>query len=126
MLTLLYTVEIFVNERIFQLLTQVVGRSGRGAMIGRAIIQTYNIDAYAINLAAKQDYSAFFKREMQYRHECMYPPYSFLVKIMFMGTNKDRVLPSQKALGAHILNESQGMWLEILGPVEPYIPKRFN
>lgn len=124
--TALYCGDFRSNERTFQLLTQVVGRSGRGAMIGRAIIQTYNIDAYAINLAAKQDYSAFFKREMQYRHECMYPPYSFLVKIMFMGTNKDRVLAFAESIRRHILNESQGMWLEILGPVEPYIPKRFN
>ncbi|WP_040535163.1 primosomal protein N' [Schleiferilactobacillus shenzhenensis] len=67
------------SERTFQLLTQVAGRAGRGSKPGSVIIQTYNPDHYAIQLAARQDYEGFFRREMRLRHQGKYPPYYYTV-----------------------------------------------
>ena len=57
------------NERTFQLLTQVSGRAGRKQKLGQVFIQTYNPDNYAIQLASHQDYEAFYRQEMQFRHQ---------------------------------------------------------
>ncbi|MBO3091049.1 primosomal protein N' [Schleiferilactobacillus harbinensis] len=67
------------SERTFQLLTQVAGRAGRGDKPGAVIIQTYNPDHYAIQLASHQDYESFFRREMVVRHQGKYPPYYYTV-----------------------------------------------
>ena len=61
-------------ERTFQLLTQVVGRAGRGDKAGEAIIQTLYPDHYSVRAAAAQDYDAFFAREMEFRKSSHYPP----------------------------------------------------
>ncbi len=62
------------SERTFQLLTQVAGRAGRGEQPGEAIIQTLYPAHYSIQLACRQDYPAFFEREMRFRREMRYPP----------------------------------------------------
>ena len=62
------------SERTFQLLTQVVGRAGRGEHAGEAIIQTLYPHHYSIQLACKQDYAAFFERELKFRRAMRYPP----------------------------------------------------
>ena len=62
------------SERTFQLLTQVAGRAGRGEQPGEAIVQTLYPDHYSIQLACRQDYPAFFDREMQFRKAMRYPP----------------------------------------------------
>lgn len=71
------------GEKTFQLLTQVAGRTGRGALSGQVIIQTYNPDHYVIQLAKSHDYDAFFFYEMKRRHLANYPPYYFttLIKV---------------------------------------------
>ncbi|MBI1388915.1 MAG: primosomal protein N' [bacterium] len=66
-------------ERTFTLLTQVAGRSGRGAHPGEVFIQSYSPDHYSIQLALKQDYDAFFEKEIRYRRLIGFPPYSRLV-----------------------------------------------
>jgi primosomal protein N' (replication factor Y) len=62
------------SERTFQLLTQVAGRAGRGETAGEAIVQTIYPDHYSIQLACRQDYAAFFDREMHFRKAMRYPP----------------------------------------------------
>ena len=62
------------SERTFQLLTQVAGRAGRGEQPGEAIIQTLYPDHYSIQLACRQDYPAFYARELQFRGAMRYPP----------------------------------------------------
>jgi primosomal protein N' (replication factor Y) len=62
------------SERTFQLLTQVSGRAGRGETAGEAIVQTIYPDHYSIQLACRQDYPAFFEREMHFRRAMRYPP----------------------------------------------------
>lgn len=69
------------SERTFQLLTQVSGRAGRAQKAGEVLIQTFNPEHYAIQLAQRQDYEAFYQQEMFIRHQSGYPPYYFTVKI---------------------------------------------
>ena len=67
------------SERTFQLLTQVAGRAGRGEQPGEAIVQTLYPDHYSIQLACRQDYPAFYERELQFRQAMRYPPLVSLV-----------------------------------------------
>ncbi|MFV0559905.1 MAG: primosomal protein N' [Enterococcus sp.] len=69
------------SEHTFQLLTQVSGRAGRAEKPGEVIIQTFNPEHYAIQLAKIQNYEQFYQKEMQIRHRGGYPPYYFTVKI---------------------------------------------
>jgi primosomal protein N' (replication factor Y) len=79
-------------ERAFSMLTQVVGRSGRGADKGRAIIQTYTPENPIIDLSANQDYDAFYADEIEIRRAMMYPPFSDIMLIGFVGENKARTI----------------------------------
>ena len=67
------------SERTFQLLTQVAGRAGRGEQLGEAIVQTLYPDHYSIQLACRQDFPAFYERELQFRRAMRYPPLMSLV-----------------------------------------------
>ena len=69
------------GERTFQLLTQAVGRAGRGAKPGRAVIQTYQPEHYSIQAAATQDYGKFYKEEMSYRMLMDYPPAAHMMTV---------------------------------------------
>lgn len=69
------------SERTFQLLTQVSGRAGRAEKLGEVIIQSFNPEHYAIQLAKAQDYEDFYQKEMQIRHRGDYPPFYFTVQI---------------------------------------------
>jgi len=72
-------------ERTFQLLTQVVGRAGRGDVPGEAIVQTLYPDHYAVRAAAAQDYGAFFERELTFRTSLHYPPVVALINVVVKG-----------------------------------------
>lgn len=80
------------SERTFQLLTQVSGRAGRADKAGEVIIQTFNPDHYAIQLAGKQDYEGFFVREMQVRHQNDYPPYFYTIQLTASGPKEAQVM----------------------------------
>lgn len=69
-------------ERTFQLLTQVVGRAGRGDVAGEAIVQTLYPDHYAIQAAAAQDYETFYAREMEFRSSLRYPPTIAMINVL--------------------------------------------
>ena len=75
------------GERTFQLLCQVVGRAGRGEAGGRAIIQAYAPEHYAVQAAAHQDYQAFYEQEIAFRQTLLYPPFSRLVRLIYEHTN---------------------------------------
>jgi primosomal protein N' (replication factor Y) len=83
--TALYLPDFRAAERTFQLLTQVAGRAGRTPRGGRAIVQTYNPEAYAIRAAARHDYAAFYAREVAFRREQGYPPFRRLAKLVLTG-----------------------------------------
>jgi primosomal protein N' (replication factor Y) (superfamily II helicase) len=89
------------SERTFQLLTQVAGRAGRGTQPGEAIIQTLYPDHYSIQLACKQDYRAFYERELQFRRAMRYPPAVSLINTIvrsrtFAGAMDDAAGVAQK------------------------------
>ncbi len=78
-------------ERAFDLLTQVVGRSGRGKYTGRAIIQTFTPENNIIQLAAEQDYLDFYAGEISIRKAMLYPPFSDICLFGFVGSMEDKV-----------------------------------
>jgi len=88
----LYLPDYRAAERSFQVLTQVVGRAGRGPREGRAIFQTYQPDAPVILSAAAQDYERFARQELQARKELSYPPSSSLVRLVFADEKEERAL----------------------------------
>ena len=88
----LYTDDYRGGERTFSLLTQVVGRAGRGAKQGRAVIQTYTPENDVILNAAKQDYDAFYQQEICMRQIRQQPPFGDLLVISASGTEEIAVL----------------------------------
>jgi primosomal protein N' (replication factor Y) len=78
-------------ERVFQLLTQVAGRAGRGDHAGRVLVQTYYPDHYAIRFAAEHDYAKFVEHELRYRRLLHYPPAAVLTNILLEHTNLEQV-----------------------------------
>ena len=76
------------GERTFQLLTQAVGRSGRGRKTGEAVIQTYHPDHYSIQAAAHQDYERFYEEEMGYRILMDYPPAAHMLTVLASGEGR--------------------------------------
>ena len=86
-------------ERTWQLVTQVVGRAGRGDERGLAIIQTFSPDHYAIESAAKGEAEEFFRRELEYRRTLGYPPFGRLVKILLSGKVEEKVREEAARIG---------------------------
>lgn len=73
------------GERTFQLLTQAVGRAGRGVLPGEAVIQTYQPEHYAVTRAARQDYEGFYGEEILYREMMCYPPAAHMLAVQFFS-----------------------------------------
>ena len=88
----LYVDNYRAAERTFSLLTQVVGRAGRGGKTGRAVIQTYTPGNDVIRCAARQDYDAFYESEIRMRRLRRYPPFADLFTVTVSGTEESRVL----------------------------------
>ncbi len=101
-------------ERTFELLSQVSGRSGRSTKPGEVIIQTYNSDHYAINLASKNDYINFYNEEMRIRRDSKYPPYFYLSYVIVKS--KDYEYLSKEVNRITNLLKSKLPNFEILGP----------
>ena len=97
-------------ERTFQLITQVAGRAGRADKPGRVIVQTYEPDHYGIQLAARQDYRSFYRRESAFRKSALYPPFTQIMRIVYSGREEDAV---QKAAEAD--EREMNAWLEAQG-----------
>jgi primosomal protein N' (replication factor Y) len=86
-------------ERVFQLLTQVSGRAGRGELPGRVLVQTYHPDHYAIQFAAKHDYPGFVAKELQYRRWMHYPPFAMLANVVIQGQTLEEAAAWAAKLG---------------------------
>ncbi len=86
------------QERTFQLLTQVCGRSGRGDKKGRAIIQTYMPDEFSIQTAKEQDYFKFYSEEIKLREKLNYPPFCDIIIAVISGTEEKDVAEDCKKL----------------------------
>ena len=102
-------------ERTFQLLTQVAGRAGRGALPGEVLVETYYPEHYAIQLAARQDYLSFFERELQFRRVLHYPPFAALASVLVRDAKIENAIRWSRQLSAFLApQESRGV--KVLGP----------
>jgi primosomal protein N' (replication factor Y) len=101
-------------ERTFQLLTQVVGRAGRGDIAGEALVQTLYPNHYSVRSAAAQDYPAFVDHEMEFRTRMDYPPRVGLINVIVKGKSLGQAMDSALALAT--LVRHQGPKARILGP----------
>ena len=104
------------SERTFQILAQVAGRAGRGDRPGEVIIQTFQPEHEAILAAATQDYLGFFQREIVFREEIGYPPFSRLTLLLFSHRDETRVADRAEALSSLIRKSAPGRGVELLGP----------
>jgi len=86
-------------ERVFQLLTQVSGRAGRGELAGKVVVQTYHPEHYAVKFAAEHDYLNFVAKEMQYRRWMHYPPHAVLANIVIHSPKLEEVTGWSAQLG---------------------------
>lgn len=124
---MLYNDDYKSAERTFDLLTQVVGRAGRGEKSGKAIIQTAFPDNEVITLAKAQNFPAFYDLEMQIRKAMVYPPYCDLCTIGFIGTDEILTKSAAKAflddLRAAHQSEYKDLQLIVLGPIAPRLAK---
>ena len=79
-------------ERTFQLLTQVAGRAGRGTLPGKVILQTMNPEHYAIELAAAQNYDAFYSKEIHFRKMMHYPPFTAMATLLLRSQKLEETM----------------------------------
>jgi primosomal protein N' (replication factor Y) len=112
------------GERTFQLLSQVLGRAGRGSSGGKVIIQTYFPEHYAIQAAAKHDYGQFYAEEINYRRQLHNPPFSHLARLTFSHTNDVLCQREAERMKRRLDEEiaSQGLGnVSLLGPAPAFI-----
>lgn len=86
-------------ERVFQLMTQVSGRAGRGDLPGRVVVQTYYPDHYAIVAASTHDYVSFVERELKYRRWMHYPPFGVLANVLVQSAKLEEAAAWSAVLG---------------------------
>ena len=86
-------------ERVFQLMTQVSGRAGRGELPGRVVVQTYYPDHYAIVAASKHDYKSFVDRELKFRRWMHYPPFGVLANVLIQSPKLEEAVAWAGELG---------------------------
>ncbi|MEJ2689255.1 MAG: primosomal protein N', partial [Deltaproteobacteria bacterium] len=105
------------GERTFQLLSQVMGRAGRGDKSGRVIVQTMQPEHYSIQCARDHDYASFLEKELQLRKALSYPPFSRLVNFFFDGVDEQAVQTSAAATGTMLRSLARRhQELAVLGP----------
>ncbi|MBA7629012.1 Primosomal protein N' [subsurface metagenome] len=112
------------GERTFQLLSQVAGRAGRGTLGGQVIIQTYSPEHYAIQAAAKHDYTLFYDQEIAYRRQLHNPPFTRLVSLVYSHTNDALCQREAERMKRLLIEErdSRGIAdLSLIGPAPAFI-----
>ena len=123
----LYNNDFRSSERSFDLITQVVGRAGRGKRKGRAVIQTLVPDNKILSIAAKQDYDKFFENEINLRKALVFPPFCDLCEISFSGMLQDKVNLCATAFFERFIKLNESEYSEqkviVLGPMTPKVSK---
>ena len=104
------------SERTFQLLTQVVGRAGRGERPGEAIVQTLYPDHYSVQLACRQDYAAFFEREIDFRRKMRYPPLVSMINIVVRSRTFAGAMDEASGIAQRMRGDAERGGLKVLGP----------
>ncbi|MGN0526452.1 MAG: primosomal protein N' [Acutalibacteraceae bacterium] len=126
----LYNDDFRSSEKAFDLLTQVIGRSGRGDYKGKAYIQTILPDNDIIELSANQDYESFYNTESIIRKSMVYPPYCDICQLTFTSEQYSWSYKSAKAffdmVKSAVTNEYSDVKVNLLGPIQPKISKINN
>jgi primosomal protein N' (replication factor Y) len=124
----LYDENYLSHERAFDLITQVVGRSGRRDATGTAVIQTIDPCNPVIDLAARQDYPAFFETEYALRRILTYPPFCDIYGVFFVSEDENAAALAAKAFFDTLVleNKEQQQKLIVLGPSPARISKISN
>jgi primosomal protein N' (replication factor Y) len=107
-------------ERAFQLLTQVAGRAGRSPLGGQVILQTFQPDHYVIQAAAQHDYQSFYRQELAYRRQLVYPPFSRLARLEYRHSDYSQAEAASRKMAEQIkawMVEASRTATEIIGPV---------
>ena len=102
-------------ERVFQLITQVSGRAGRGELPGRVLVQTYQPDHYVNTFAQTHNYTGFAARELYFRRAMRYPPYTALANVLVQGERLEEVLGFAARIGRWIAQRGL-TGVRVLGP----------
>lgn len=105
------------NERAFQLITQIAGRTGRGEHIGKVVLQTYTPDNPIFSAIRTHDYQRFYQNELKAREGLSYPPFAKLVKMLYNNEVLEKAETEAKRV-AELINDEQ-----IVGPSPAFIPK---
>jgi primosomal protein N' (replication factor Y) len=109
-------------ERVFQLLTQVSGRAGRGDLAGKVLVQTYHPEHYAVKFAAQHDYTGFVAKEMSFRRSLHYPPFSVLANVLVQSDKLEEAAGWAAQLGRFFEREKIA-GVKVLGPAAAPIVK---
>lgn len=121
----LHVSDFHASERTFQLLTQAVGRAGRGTEPGQAVIQTYDPEHFSIQTARRQDYEAFYEQEIAYRSMLSYPPVCSLLVVHCAGADLESVERAAQLMACFLrdtIEESRQKVL-LVGPADAAIAK---
>jgi primosomal protein N' (replication factor Y) (superfamily II helicase) len=104
------------SERLYQLITQVAGRSGRGSEPGLVILQSFHPDHYALQSALKQSYQEFYEKEIRFRRLMQFPPYVSLANIIFAGKQNAQTLAEAREFAKYALAFKTDS-MKLMGPV---------
>ena len=121
----LYVDSFRASETAFSIVTQVIGRSGRGSAEGRALIQTMTPENPVIRLAAQQDYDGFYALELPLRQLRGCPPFADLMQVTFSGAEEDAVAAAAAQFRDHLvaaLPQTQ-LAVRVLGPAPAPVPR---
>ncbi len=126
----LYNDDFRSSERAFDLLTQVIGRSGRGECEGKAYIQTVLPDNDIIELSAAQDYESFYKTESLIRKSMVYPPYCDICTVTFTSEQNNKAYAGSRSFFEMLKNavsvDYADVKINVLGPIQPRVGKISN
>ena len=122
----LFLPDFHAGERVFQLLCQVAGRTGRGPLGGQVVVQTYSPNHYAVTAASAQDYAAFYDDEMTYRREQALPPFARLIRLVYTDLNQAICHREATRMGDTLKRQRDSWGLtntDILGPAPAFPPR---
>ncbi len=123
----LYAADFRAYERTFSLITQVVGRSGRGGKRGRALLQTFSPDHFVINLAANQNYPDFYNEEIELRRAQFYPPFCDITVFGFASSSEERCANAARKFAVMLPRSAEPYGkrvpMRILGPAPNTVGK---
>ncbi len=109
-------------ERVFQLLTQVSGRAGRGELPGKVLVQSYHMDHYAVKCAARHDYPGFVAKEMQFRRSLHYPPFAVIANVILQSERMEEAAGWAAEVGRWF-ERARPVGVRVLGPAAAPIVK---